>query len=95
MPDLRETLEKNILPTEWKMLAMHQTRDAVFIVKASVPLLEAAVAVAEDNTAAVKSWLDSGELYRPTPSQIAAWSDESGVRFDSVIVQPFVLARRR
>ena len=77
------------------MLAMHQKRDAVFILKPAVNLLDAAVAVAEDNTADVKRWLEAGDMYRPTSAQITAWSKEDGVQFDSVIVQPFVLARRR
>jgi len=93
--NLRERLEKNILPTEWAMLAMHQKREAVFMVKDSIELIDAAVAVAEDNTADVEAWLGSGALYRPTSAQIEAWSKEDDVRFDFVIVQPFVLARRR
>jgi hypothetical protein len=93
--NLRDRLDKSILPTEWAMLAMHQKRHAVFMVKGSIELLEAAVAVAEDNAADVGAWLESGDLYRPTNAEIEAWSKEDGARFDSIIVQPFVLARRR
>ena len=94
MTELRSKLATELLPSEWKMLAMHYRRDALFIVDASVTLLDAAVAVAEDDRERVSRWIDEGQIARPTPEQARAWEAEEGPRFLSVIVQPFVLAQR-
>jgi hypothetical protein len=92
--DVREKLAKELMPAEWKMLAMHHRRDALFVVDGRVPLLDVAVAVAEDRTEAVKAWIEGGQIARPTPEQVQGWEAESGARFVSAIVQPFVLAQR-
>jgi len=92
--DLREKLAKELLPTEWKMLAMHHRRDGLFVVDATVSLLDVAVAVAEDRTAAVEGWIEGGHLTRPTKAQVERWEGEVGARFVSAVVQPFVLAQR-
>ena len=76
------------------MLAMHHRRDALFIVAESVSLLDAAVAVADDDADAVETWVESGHLARATSEQVAAWEKESGAKFVTAIVQPFVLAQR-
>lgn len=76
------------------MLAMHQRRDALFVVRAGVSLAEVAVAVAEDRADAVSGWIERGQLTRPTPSEIAAWALEEGAQFVSVILQPYVFAQR-
>ena len=94
MSETRSKLEGEILPAEWKMLAMHQRRDALFIVDDTLTLLDVAVAVAEDDSAAVERWVTGGLLTRPTPEAIARWESEDGPQFLCAIVQPFVLAQR-
>lgn len=76
------------------MLAMHYRRSALFVVADSIDLLDAAWAVANDDQASVKAWIDNGDLVRPTEAQVEVWQDEEGAQFRSVIVQPFVLAQR-
>lgn len=93
--DLRKKLEAELLPAEWKMLAMHQRREALFMVSAELTLLDAAVAVAANDSASVEAWLGDGRLARPQTEAIEVWQDEEGALFDMVIVQPYVLARRR
>lgn len=90
----REKLAGEILPSEWRMLAMHHRRDALFLVGAEVPLLEVAVAIAEDRADLVRAWIEAGRIARPTPAQVEAWEAEVGARFVSAIVQPYVLAQR-
>ncbi len=91
----REKLESEILTTEWKMLAIHHRREALFLVQPTVPLLDVAIAIAEDRTEAVQQWLNSSAIARPTEAQLAIWENEDGARFRSVIVQPYVLAQRQ
>lgn len=94
MSDLRDKLARELMATEWRMLAMHYRRDALFMVRRSVSLLDAAVAVAEDRTEEVRGWLEAGSLARPSPEEIEAWEAESGTKFVSAVVQPYVLAQR-
>jgi hypothetical protein len=51
-----------------------------------------AVAVAADDQAAVKRWVDDGSLRRTTPDETKGW-DADPVAFHAIIVQPFVLCR--
>ena len=44
----------------------HAKREAVFVVDAELTLIEVALALAEDNAALVKAWLDEGKLTRAT-----------------------------
>jgi hypothetical protein len=91
--ELREKLASELLPSEWKMLAMHYRRDALFIVR-GLPLLDAALGVAEDRASEVAAWIEAGAIARPTPTEVETWEREEGPRFVSVIVQPYVLAQR-
>lgn len=94
MTDLRDKLRSELMPSEWKMLAMHHRRNAIFIVDEHLELLEVATAVAEDRSPMVQAWIEAGRITRPTPEQVAQWETEEGARFLSVIVQPYVLAQR-
>ncbi len=90
----RAKLAAELMPSEWKMLAMHYRRDALFVVTRELSLLEAAVAIAEDDAERVRAWIEAGHIARPTAKQAAAWENEPGSQFVSAIVQPYVLAQR-
>ncbi len=92
--EMREKLAGELLPSEWKMLAMHYRRDALFVVSGAIPLLEVAIAVAEDRAGVIGAWIEAGNIARPTPAQVEAWEREEGAQFVSAIVQPYVLAQR-
>ena len=91
---LREELAPQQLPAEWKMLAMHYRRDALFVVGGELALLDVAVAVASDDAGALEGWLARELIARPSPEQVERWGAEEGAQFVCVIVQPFVLAQR-
>lgn len=93
--DPTETLSTQLMAAEWKVLAMHHKRDALFMVTGDVAILDAAVAVAGNDTRRVEAWLGGGELARPEPADVEVWEGEEGALFDMIIVQPYVLARRR
>ncbi|MCA9611001.1 MAG: DUF2288 family protein [Myxococcales bacterium] len=94
MDDVRAKLATELMPAEWAMLRMLYRRDGLFIVTAELELLDVATAVATNDRAAVEGWIADGSIARPTPEQVEAWEAETGPRFLSVIVQPFVLAQR-
>ena len=92
--DLRKRLSAEIHRIDWQPLAPHAKRGGLFIVDSRVDLLEVALAVATDDTAAVEGWRESGRLQRPTAEQIGDWQSETVERFTAVIVQPYVLVQR-
>lgn len=93
--DLKEKLEKDILDTNWKPLAEHFARGAVYLLDKELELLDVGVAMAEDDVGRIKTWLDDGLLYPPTPEEATAFSKDSDIYFNMLIVEPYVLIQRK
>lgn len=93
--NLREKLAGEIDVTDWAALAPHATSGRLFIVASELALLDAAVAVARDDKEQVEPWIISGQLARPTASQVEQFESRSGLGLACVIVSPFVLAQAR
>lgn len=89
MSDLKDRLEKEIQQVEWEQLKPHHEREALVMVSQELPLIEVALAFAEDNTESVKKWMSQNLVYKPSPSDTARHPSEKTFKF--VIVQPFVL----
>jgi hypothetical protein len=75
----------------WQVLRPHLERDALIIVQPQLDLAAAAQAVAADDAAAVRLWIDQGGLGKPAVVQVEAWDAEPLKIFQFVIVQPYVL----
>ncbi len=90
----RDKLSSERAVTDWRSLGSHHERQALFVVSGGVDLLDAAVAIAEDDSAAVAAWLAQGALARPTDDEVAAWAGEPDTSFEFLIVQPYVVAAR-
>lgn len=88
----RMQLERSLGPVGYSDLRAHLDRDSVFVVAAALSLIDCGVAVAMDNVQLVKSWLDSGELRKPSKAERAAWAANGGT-WTAVVVQPFVLVQ--
>ena len=93
--DLREKLAGEIDVTDWEALAPHATAGRLFVVATELTLLEAAVAVASDDKEQVEPWIASGQLARPTVSQVEQFQSQRGLALACVIVSPFVLVQAR
>jgi hypothetical protein len=90
-PDLRERIAATLGPVLGSDLVAHLDRDAVLWVDGSLDLTLCALAIARDNAHAVKTWLDSGHLKRPTPAERETWKAAPDRPWRAVVVQPFVL----
>jgi len=86
---LAEKLKEEIGTVSWSWLRPHEKRKVLFLVAAELDLVEVAIAVAEDQTEKVKSWLDNSDLTQPTLKQVAKW-EKSGGLFSGIIVKPYV-----
>ena len=85
--DLYEKLNAEISVATWASLSPHAERGALFWVDATLPLVDAAIAVANDRVDLVQKWLSEGLLKRAEDSQPL---DAPGYHF--LITQPYVLA---
>ena len=92
--DLRSKLATELLPATWSSLEPHFRRDALFVIGAGVSLLDAAVAIAEDDKARVAAWIEAGQVRRPSLEDAAALAKRDGAAFLSVVVQPFVFVQQ-
>jgi hypothetical protein len=90
---LREELSQAIGPVAWGDLRKHLARDVIIIVAPETPLLDAALAVAENNQDQVGSWIKDGVLTKPNALQIEHWERNFDFPFLSVVVQPFILVQ--
>jgi hypothetical protein len=88
-----EELKAAIGPVCWGDLRKHLARDVIIIVAPETPLLEAAIAVAENNQARVTAWIKDGVLTKPNLQQLEHWEKNFDFPFLSVVVQPFVLVQ--
>lgn len=93
MPSLKERLEKDVADISWKDLQPHARRDAVIVVTQDLELSEVAVAIAEDNTTSVTSWIGNSAIAKPTAEQLTDWNQTPGKQFTALIVQPFVVVK--
>ncbi len=92
--DLRARLRDEVHRVDWKPLSPHAKRGGLVMVDPRLDLVQVALAVAKDDSAMVRQWMESGQLSKPTEEQVAAWKAEDEERFSVLIVQPYVLAQR-
>ena len=86
---LVEKFKDEVGTVSWSWLRPHEKRGSLFQVAENLDLIEVAVEVAEDRVTRIKTWLDNGDLSRPTPVQVEEW-EKSGGLFSGIIVKPYV-----
>ncbi len=90
---LRDKLTSEIATATAADLIAHHKRGALLLLEETLSLIDVGIAFALDDTAQVKSLLESGALARPTPAELADACMHSA-EFRFVILQPFVLLQR-
>ena len=93
MQDLKAELTENLDEAEWEWLIPHVQRDAVIVVAVELDLLDVAVAIASDNVSSVEHWISEELLAKPSPAQMGEWNSDRKKRFNTLIVQPYVLVQ--
>lgn len=92
---LREKLEKELDKLPWKELARHHAFGKLLLVKAPVDLLDAAIAVANDDTANVKSWMEQQLIGPPSDEEIKSFAESNEREFLVSIISPFILVQEQ
>jgi hypothetical protein len=91
MSDLRTQLTENLDEAEWDWLIPHVQRDAVILVTQDLDLLDVGVAIASDQVSSVQAWIDGELIAKPSNTQMGNWNSDRTKRFQTLIVQPYVL----
>ncbi|MCA9518772.1 MAG: DUF2288 family protein [Myxococcales bacterium] len=90
---LRARVEATMGPVRGSDLVAHLGRDAVLVVAPALDLVACALAVVRDDAEAVRGWVASGALRKPTATEHAAARDDADARWLAVVVQPYVLVQ--
>ncbi|MDM9385122.1 MULTISPECIES: DUF2288 domain-containing protein [unclassified Chlorogloeopsis] len=93
--DLRAELTENLDEAEWEWLVPHMLRDAVIVVNPELDILDVGVAIASDNVSEVQIWIDEALIAKPSTTQMTEWNSDRAKRFNTLIVQPFVLVQEK
>jgi hypothetical protein len=91
--ELREKLRGEIEAVDAASLLPHHRRGALLIVGAELDILEVAISIASDDAASVAELVEQGGLRRPSLSELTDWCVDVSLRFQFVILQPYVLAQ--
>lgn len=93
MPDLRAELAANLDEAEWEWLIPHVQRDAVVVVASGLDLVDVGIAIASNNVSTVQHWISEQLIAKPSTIQMSDWNSDRSKRFNSLIVQPYVLVQ--
>ncbi len=77
----------------WEWLSPHAARARVILVGANLDLVDVGIALTDDNTQLVQSWIEDGWLRHPTTDELSAWNANKEKEFTSLVIPPFVLVR--
>ena len=91
--DLRQQLTAAQDEAAWEWLEPHAKRDAIIWVSEEIELVDVGLAIASDNTTQVQRWIDEQVIAKPTAEQLGDWNKDNAIRFNSLIVAPFVLIK--
>ncbi len=95
MPDIRAELSENVDESEWDWLIPHVKRDVVIVVSPQVDLIDVGVAIASDKISDIQVWMDEALITKPSNTQLGDWNTNRSKRFNTLIVQPFVLVQEK
>lgn len=91
MAELRAELAQNLDEAEWEWLIPHVKRDSVLVVAKELDLVDVGIAIANDNTSSVQHWISEQLIQKPSQTQLSNWNSDLKKRFNTLIVQPYVL----
>ena len=89
----REKLAGQIGTAPWSLLEVHAHGDHLILADASLSVLDVATAVANNESETVNAWIEQGLLAKPSLEQWTRFKNEDGMRFQFVIVHPFVIGQ--
>jgi hypothetical protein len=96
LPDIEGPLDQRLYEQTamvlWAELERHFARGIVMHVSPQLDLIEVAINLAEDNSAQVKAWMETGQVGTLSDQQAGHWAQEKPIIW-AVVVAPWVLAQ--
>jgi hypothetical protein len=89
---LHARLNRETARLGWAELQPHFAGGSMVAVDPSLDLVDVAVRIAEDDSAAIKEWLDAGLLAKVSDAQAGAWAQQAPMLW-TVIVKPWILVQ--
>jgi len=89
----RKDLEEMVDVALWEWLSPHAARARVILVGANLDIVDVGIALTEDDSQLVQSWIEDGWLRHPTAEELSSWNADKERKFTSLVIPPFVLAR--
>lgn len=93
MSNLRDDLVKMVDVAIWDWLSPHAARARVIVVGTMLDIVDVGVALTEDNTQVVESWIADSWIRHPTAEELSDWNANREKQFISLVIPPFVLVR--
>ncbi len=87
----REALQQKIENVPWRALRGQAGQDVYILVDSAIDIAEVGVAVVDDNTVQVETWVRTGQVGKPTLENLAAWDQAPDKIFRTLITHPYVL----
>lgn len=80
---------------EWKDLEPHFARGELLVVDSALDLVAVAQALIDDDSAAVKGWMQGNQLAAASDRQAADWHARNPDCLWAVVIRPWVLVQER
>lgn len=90
--DLAQKLKEEIDTISWNGLTTHFAKGNVILIGQELDLLTAAIAVANDDTETIKTWMAEKSFLKPDVAEATIFSKHN-TNFQFLIIQPFVLVK--
>lgn len=91
---IREKLEGQVGPADWKVLKPHFLRGAIITISPDIDIIDVGVGVATDDTAKIEAWMNGGKITKPAQADADGW-EKAGTEVTALVVAPFVLVQQR
>ncbi|MBF2066798.1 MAG: DUF2288 family protein [Calothrix sp. C42_A2020_038] len=95
MSDIRAELIESLDEAEWDWLIPHAQRDAIILVSSQLDIIDVGAAIASEKTKEVQIWIDEALITKPSIQQLGTWNTDRSKRFETLIVQPYVLVKEK
>ena len=91
-PPLRTRLNQETARIPWSELQRWFSSGMVIVVARDLDLIDVAEAVARDDTAAVRGWMQSGQVAKASDDQSRDWLEQDAEVW-AVVIKPFILVQ--
>ncbi|MBE9535916.1 MAG: DUF2288 domain-containing protein [Proteobacteria bacterium] len=91
---IREKLEGEIGPADWKVLKPHFLRGSIIMIAPDLDIIAVGVGIAIDDAVQIEAWMNGGKITKPSQTDADGW-EKAGTELTALVIDPFVLVQQR